>query len=329
MHPSALTIFILPKGQHLAVFPLVLLHRLINLIFQELNFPGLSRKSVQMLQNLKLATPYLGLPDFLLDEKGPGQSIVVVKKDTSCRKPGYLTHSEAAACVGSGVTACAAVIQGCNLQQHHKILIIGASGALGTFAVQIAKHKGAYIIAVCSKKNKALVESLGADEVIDYTTTSFVEVLSKENSNSPDFVVDFVGGKEIEKDSMKILKKSGTFITLVGPVRYLGDKHLGWMGIVKILMYIGWRMFHSLWKKPKYKFVGATTATYSILIEILKTKSIKPIIDKTIDFNEKDIGEAIKYVRTHRATGRVVRDLGSDQANILFLRQKFRIWGLK
>ena len=254
----------------------------------------------------KVGDSVFGSPGFPLKREGAWAEYCCSKERFLIRKPDYLTHSEAAACAGAGMVACAAVIQGCNLQQHHKILIIGASGGIGTLAVQMAKQQGAYVIAVCSKKNKALVESLGAHKVVDYTSTSFVEALSKENGNKIDFVVDLVGGKEIEKDSMKVLKRSGQFRTIVGPVRYVGDKRLGWMGIAKLLIYIGWRMFHSLFKRPKYRFVSPTKATFPFFVEILRTNSIKPVIGKKINFNEKDIREAINYVRTHRATGKVI-----------------------
>jgi len=248
----------------------------------------------------------IGTPGFPLKRDGAWAEYCCAKEKFLFQKPDYLTHSEASAFAGSGVVACSVIIQRCNLQQHHKILIIGASGGIGTLAVQMAKQQGAYVIAVCSKRNKTLVKSLGADRVIDYTSTSFVEALSKENGNKLDFVVDLVGGKEIEKDGIKVLKKSGTFLTIVGPVRYVGDKLLGWMGIAKLIMYVGWRMFHSLFKGPKYRFTGATLASLPFFGEILKTNSIKPVIDREINFNEKDIGEAINYVRSHRAAGKVV-----------------------
>jgi NADPH:quinone reductase-like Zn-dependent oxidoreductase len=221
------------------------------------------------------------------------------------QKPDYLTYSEAAACAGSGVVACSAIIQGCNLERDNKVLIVGASGGVGTLAVQIAKQKGAYVIAVCSKKNEELVESLGADRVIDYTSTSFSESLIKEN-NKMAFVVDFVGGKEIEKDGMKVLKKSGKFLTAVGPVRYIGDNKLGWKGITKYIFYICWRILQSQYKKPKYGFVTPTKSIYPIFMEILKANTIKPIIDKIINFNKQEIKEAVNYVKTHRTKGKVV-----------------------
>lgn len=115
-----------------------------------------------------------------------------------------------------------------------------------------------------------------------------------------------VGGKEIEHNAIKVLKKSGQFKTIVGSVRYIGDNHLGWLGIVKMLSYISWQMFFSLFRRPKYTFVAGTRKTFSFFKEYLKTNTIKPVIDKKIDFTEKDIREAINYVRTHRATGKVV-----------------------
>ena len=246
-----------------------------------------------------------GTVGFPFKRNGAWAEYCCVKEDFLLRKPDYLTHPEAAAFAGSGMV-CSSIIQGCNLQNHHKVLIIGASGGVGTLAVQMAKQKGAYVIAVCSKKNKVLVESLGADEVLDYTCTSFVEALTKENGRKVDFIVDLVGGKDIENDSMKVLKKSGQFKTIVGPVRYIGDKHLGWLGITKMITYISWRMFSSLFRGPKYTFVAGTKATFSFFKEVLKTKAIKPVINKEINFNEKDIREAINYVRTHRTTGKVV-----------------------
>ena len=220
-------------------------------------------------------------------------------------KPDYLTYSEAAACAGSGKVASCAIIQCCSLQQDDKVLIVGASGGVGNLAVQIAKLKGAYVIGVCGKKNENLVKSLGADRVIDYTSTSFSEILIKEN-NKMDFVVDFVGGKEIEEDSLKVIKKSGKFVTAVGPVKYIGDSKLGWWGITKYLSYICWRALQTQLKKPKYKFVAPTSSVYPIFMEIIEENSIKPIIDKVISFDQQEIKEAIKYVKTHRASGKVV-----------------------
>ena len=227
------------------------------------------------------------------------------KEQYITHKPDYLTYPEAAACAGSGMVASCAIIQCCSLQRDDKVLIVGASGGVGNLAVQIAKLNGAYVIGVCSKKNEELVKSLGTDKVIDYTSTSFSETLNYEN-NYMDYVVDFVGGKDTEEDSMKVLKKSGKFITAVGPVRYIGDSKLGWCGITRYLSYICWRILQSQFIKPKYGFVAPTGSVYPIFMEVLKENSIKPIIDKVINFDQQEIKEAIMYVKTHRASGKVV-----------------------
>jgi NADPH:quinone reductase-like Zn-dependent oxidoreductase len=230
-------------------------------------------------------------------------------------KPDYLTYPEAAACAGSGMVASCAIIQCCSLQQDDKVLIVGASGGVGNLAVQIAKLKGAYVVGVCSKRNADLVKSLGADKVIDYTSASFSETLTYEN-NYMDYVVDFVGGKEIEEDSLKVLKKSGKFVTAVGPVRYIGDSKLGWWGITRYLSYICWRILQSQFIKPKYGFVAPTSSVYPIFLEIIEENSIKPIIDKIIGFDQQEIKKAIKYVKTHRAIGKVVIQMHMhDKAN--------------
>jgi reticulon-4-interacting protein 1, mitochondrial len=121
-----------------------------------------------------------------------------------------------------------------------------------------------------------------------------------------DFVVDFVGGKEVEKDGMKVLKKSGKFVTAVGPVQYLGDEKLEWIGIAKLFFYICWRILHSQYKKPNYGFVVPTKSIFPVFMEMLETNSIKPIVDEVINFNEQEIKKTVNYVKTHRTSGKAV-----------------------
>jgi NADPH:quinone reductase-like Zn-dependent oxidoreductase len=83
-------------------------------------------------------------------------------------------------------------VQKDRLEKDQKCLIVGASGGIGTLAIQMAKQRGAYVIAVCSEKNSSLVKSLGADEANDYTSTSFVETLK--NKTKLDLVVDYCWG---------------------------------------------------------------------------------------------------------------------------------------
>lgn len=168
---------------------------------------------------------------------GPWAEYYCTHEDYLMHRPSYLTPQEAVACAQAGLVACSTIVQKDRLETNQKCLIVGASGGIGTLAIQMAKQCGAYVIAVCSEKNSSLVKSLGADEVIDYTSTSFVDAFR--NKTKLDLVVDLVGGREIEKNAMKVLKKSGIFATVVGPVQYIGDKYLGWIGLVKLFAYLG------------------------------------------------------------------------------------------
>lgn len=253
-----------------------------------------------------------GTVGFPFTRHGAWSEYCCVNPDFLFHKPNYLSYPQAAAFSGSGMV-CSAVFQHCQLNKSHRVLIIGASGGVGTIAVQMAKTMGAYVIAVCSNKNKALVQTLGADEVIDYHTTSFVDVLHQQQSGLVDFVFDFVGGKDIERDGMSVLKENGHFKTIVGPVRYLGDSRLGWFGITRMISYILWRWFNSFFHTKKYKFVAAgSKAVFPYFEEVLKRQTIVPVIDKIVDFSISDVRQAINYVRSHRASGKVVVKVAYD-----------------
>lgn len=187
---------------------------------------------------------------------------------------------------------------------------MGASGGIGTLAIQMARQRGAYVIAVCSEKNASLVKSLGADEVIDYTSTSFADL---KNKTKLDLVVDLVGGKEIEMNAMKVLKKSGIFATVVGPVQYIGDTYLGWIGLVKLFAYLGWRILSSLFIGPKYQLVGSTKAVFPPFQKFLETNTIKPIIDREIALTKEEMRNAISYMATHRARGKVIINIDTNR----------------
>lgn len=270
---------------------------------------GIVEKIGANVSNFEVGDSVFGNTGFPIARIGAWSEFSCVKESFLIKKPDYLTLSEAAAFGGSGLVACSAVIQGCDLQPHHKVLIIGAAGGVGTLAVQMANQKGAYVIAVCSAKNKAHVLSLGADEVIDYTSASFADILGKDKV---DFAIDLVGGKAIEKDSIKVLKQTGQFRTIVGPIQYIGDKHIGWFGITKMLGYIAWKILLSSLKGPKYKFISGTQLTFPIFKKLLEEESIKPVVDRIVDFNVRDISSAIEDVRTHRTRGKTVIEINPE-----------------
>ncbi|MFD1738228.1 NAD(P)-dependent alcohol dehydrogenase [Bacillus salitolerans] len=147
---------------------------------------------------------------------GNAQYICVPEKSKTgvvTKKPENVTYSDATVIPVGGMTAMYLLRKG-NIRKNQKILIYGASGAVGSYAVQLAKFYGAKITAVCSTNNLDLVRSIGADEVIDYTK----EVFTERRTNDYDIIFDAVG--KISKSQCKdILVKNGSYISVKSPTK--------------------------------------------------------------------------------------------------------------
>jgi NADPH:quinone reductase-like Zn-dependent oxidoreductase len=147
-----------------------------------------------------------GLLNFWRD--GAAAEYVAAKASDLAPKPESLDFVQAAAVPLSGLTAWQGLFDHAGLSQGDRVLIHGAGGGVGTFAVQLAKWKGARIAATCSKFNADLARELGADEVIDYEKERF------EEAGDFDAVLDTVGGDTLER-SWGVLRKGGTLVTIV------------------------------------------------------------------------------------------------------------------
>jgi NADPH:quinone reductase-like Zn-dependent oxidoreductase len=136
-------------------------------------------------------------------QEGAYAEKIAVKASIVARKPNSLSHVEVAAVSLIGLTALVSIEDTLKLQSGEKILIQGGAGGVASFAIQIAKHIGAYVITTASASNHDYVRELGADEVIDYTTQDFTEVVS-----DCDALFETVGG-DVATQSFSVLKPGG------------------------------------------------------------------------------------------------------------------------
>ena len=150
-------------------------------------------------------------PDVARSGKGTYAEYVVVKETEAALKPKSIDHVHAAAIPVVGLTAWQALFDKAGLSQGQKILIHGAAGGVGSFAVQLAKWKGAHVIGTASVRNQEFLRELGVDEPIDYEKTSFEDVV-----HDVDVVLDTLGG-DTQSRSWKVLKKGGILVSIVAP----------------------------------------------------------------------------------------------------------------
>jgi NADPH:quinone reductase-like Zn-dependent oxidoreductase len=161
------------------------------------------------IKNFRKGDEVYGRPD--PTRNGTYAEYVVVKSAYVSRKPQSIGHDKAAGVPLAGLTAWQALFDHGDLQPGQKVLIHAASGGVGSYAVQFAKWKGAYVIGTASKDNVDFVKKLGADEVLDYKKVKFEEKLK-----DLDLVIDLVGG-DTQKKSLDVIKKGGKLVTTVGP----------------------------------------------------------------------------------------------------------------
>ena len=209
-------------------------------------------------------------------------------------KPSNITFEQAGSVGVAGVTALQGLRDKGHIQAGQKVLINGASGGVGTFAVQIAKTFGAEVTAVCSTRNIDLVKSIGADHVIDYTKEDFTKT-----DQHYDMLYDLVGNHSFS-ERRKILTPNGTCV-LAG---------IGGAGVhPETLGRIGrnfWDAFLSNFRRQKFVFYIAklTKDDLNVLRELMQSGKVVPMIDRTYKIGETQA--ALRYLEEGHARGKVV-----------------------
>ncbi len=219
--------------------------------------------------------------------------IAVTETQSIARKPANISHQQAAGVYVAAKTSLQALRDGGAVKPGQKVLINGASGGVGTFAVQIAKWLGAEVTGVCSTRNVELVRSLGADHVIDYTAEDFAQ-----GDEHYDVIMDNVVNRPI-LDIRRVLAPDGKYLVIGGG----GPDANPWIGALKAPIK-AW--FISLFVDQDLAFflAHASVEDVATLARLMEEGSIKPVVDRTYPVTE--IEQAMRYLETGRARGKVV-----------------------
>jgi NADPH:quinone reductase-like Zn-dependent oxidoreductase len=219
------------------------------------------------------------------------QYVSVAENGAIALKPGNMSMEQAAAVPIAGLTALQALRDKGKVQSGQKVLINGASGGVGTFAVQIAKYYGAVVTGVCSTHNVATVHSIGADHVIDYTQEDFTR-----GSERYDLIIDNVGNHPLS-EYRRVLTPKGTLVSVGGPSdnSFLGPL-TGWVKTMLVAQFAS--------QKIVFMLADANKDDLDVLRELMQTGKLTPVIDRRYKLSATP--EAIGYVEAGHARGKVL-----------------------
>jgi len=212
------------------------------------------------------------------DDAGSLAEFARIKESELALKPESISHAEAASIPLAGLTAWQALVDKAGLKAGQKILIHAGSGGVGTLAIQIAKHIGAHVATTTSAKNADLVRSLGADEVIDYKTQKFEDVVS-----DYDVVFDMMGDDTMAR-SFGVLKKGGILVSIKGQdTDNLAEKH----GV-----------------RFEWFFMSPSGEQLTQLGGLIEKGIVKPVIDSSYKLTE--VSAAYDKLADGHAVGKIV-----------------------
>jgi NADPH:quinone reductase-like Zn-dependent oxidoreductase len=226
---------------------------------------------------------------------------VAAENGAVARKPIGVSFEDAGTLAIAGTTALQAVRDHGGVARGHRVLINGASGGVGTFAVQIAKALGAEVTAVCSNRNVELVRSLGADQVLDYTRDDFTR-----SAGGFDLMLD-VAGNRSWPDCARLLNRGGTFVG----VGAAGVQHGSGGGLRAIRHFLDVRirsigggrkvvvLFIAKLNRPDLETLG----------ELVESGRVKPVIDRRYDLTR--VAEALGYLDEGHSMGKVAIGFGA------------------
>jgi NADPH:quinone reductase-like Zn-dependent oxidoreductase len=231
--------------------------------------------------------------------QGGCAEFVAVKHDLLVRKPAKLTFEQAAALPTSGLAALQAMRDVGAVRPSHKVLINGASGGVGTFAVQIAKSLGADVTGVCSARNVAMVRALGADHVIDYTAEDFTR-----STDRYDLILDNVENRSLS-ECRRVLAQHGMLIVNSGS---------GAQGLTMLMRLMKPLVISPFVRQELRRFVSVPNhVDLKHLKELVESGKLTPVIDRTYPLD--DTVTALKYIDSGHARGKVIIRVAPAEEN--------------
>ncbi|HXU93179.1 MAG TPA: NADP-dependent oxidoreductase [Gallionella sp.] len=219
-------------------------------------------------------------PDIRRD--GTYAEYVAIREDELAHKPQTISHVEAATLPLAGIAAWEAIVTTAKVASGQRVLVHAASGGVGSIAVQLAKSRGAYVIATTSEKNRALVRSIGADEVIDYRVLKFEEVVRE-----MDVVLDTIGG-QVQEASWSVLKPGGILVSIISTPSEEKAKALG--------------------VRSAFLFIQSNAEILSQLASLVESGKLRPIVGA--EFALKDIAKAHALSQSGHAIGKIALYVG-------------------
>lgn len=244
---------------------------------------GVVEKVGQGVSDFKEGDAVFGMVNFPGHGKAYAEYVVAPEKHLA-KKPENISHQEAAASTLAALTAWQAIMHNAKLKKGDRVLVHAGSGGVGHFAIQMAHHLDAYVIATSSQANKDFILSLGANEHIDYRKQKFENAVK-----DVDLVLDAYGGEYPER-SIKVVREGGKIISLPAPIDDVIVKKAEEQKVEEFFI-----------------LVESNDVDMRRIANLLGGEVIKPFIDKVFDFN--NIEKAHQHIASGRTRGKVVINL--------------------
>lgn len=212
-------------------------------------------------------------------------------------KPPGISWQQAAAIPVAGCTALQAVRDRGRVRPGHRVLINGAAGGVGTFALQLAKVFGANVTGVCSTRNIDMLRSIGADHVVDYTAEDFTR-----SNRRYDLIVQLAGHRSV-REVQAVLAPTGSVVVVGGGVGREQNDGGGMMELIRLM--IKGQLLSRFVRQRELMFMASIrTDDLDAIARLIKEGTITPVIDRTYPL--ADVPEAIRYLETGHARGKII-----------------------